>query len=146
MYFIFLSAIMIYRAFRNNRKRRLKVAHMLIHVIAFILVVIGLVAVFDSHNLKNPPIPNLYTLHSWIGLSAVILFACQVRFCLSFWISIGHSSEPTVKNKNLIFKYKRWNSFVITHSVTGCRMNGQGQFLVMREIFLFCNHDHLYPI
>ncbi|XP_033607634.1 cytochrome b561 isoform X2 [Cryptotermes secundus] len=77
MIFLYANSIMIYRAFRNNRKRRLKVAHMLIHVIAFILVVIGLVAVFDSHNLKEPPIPNLYTLHSWIGLSAVILFACQ---------------------------------------------------------------------
>jgi cytochrome b-561 len=82
MFYIFLAAIMIYRAFRNNRKRRLKLAHMLIHVIAFILVIIGLVAVFDSHNLKAPPVRNLYTLHSWIGLSAVILFACQVRFCL----------------------------------------------------------------
>lgn len=84
MFYILLAAIMIYRAFRNNQKRRLKLAHMLIHFTTFILVIIGLVAVFDSHNLKNPPMPNLYTLHSWIGLSAVILFACQVRFFLWF--------------------------------------------------------------
>ena len=79
---------MVYRAFRNNRKRRLKLAHMLIHVVAFIVVIIGLVAVFDSHNLNAPPLPNLYSLHSWIGLSSVILFACQVRFCVWFYILI----------------------------------------------------------
>ncbi|KAJ9597189.1 hypothetical protein L9F63_026921, partial [Diploptera punctata] len=77
MIFLYANSILIYRAFRNSRKRRLKVAHMTLHVIAFILVVIALVAVFDSHNLKDPPIPNMYTLHSWIGLSSVILFACQ---------------------------------------------------------------------
>jgi len=77
MIFLYANSIMVYRAFRNNRKHRLKLAHMLIHVVAFIVVIIGLVAVFDSHNLKDPPIPNLYSLHSWIGLSSVILFACQ---------------------------------------------------------------------
>lgn len=77
MIFIYANSILIYRAFRNNRKRRLKLAHMLLHVVAFVVVVIGLVAVFDSHNLKHPPIPNLYSLHSWIGIISLVLFACQ---------------------------------------------------------------------
>ncbi|XP_066996757.1 transmembrane ascorbate-dependent reductase CYB561 [Anabrus simplex] len=77
MIFLYADSIMVYRAFPNNSKRNLKLTHAIIHVIAFILSVIGLQAVFDSHNLATPPTPNLYTLHSWIGLVAVILFCCQ---------------------------------------------------------------------
>ncbi|KAJ8886279.1 hypothetical protein PR048_012488 [Dryococelus australis] len=69
---------MVYRAFRNGRKRRLKLTHMSIHLVGFLLTVIALQAVFDSHNLNNPPTPNLYTLHSWLGLISIIMFVAQL--------------------------------------------------------------------
>jgi cytochrome b-561 len=87
MIYLYGNGIMLYRMFRNERKRRLKLIHAGIMVSAFLFAIIGLKAVFDSHNLnpcKNPsvegdtcPMPNLYSLHSWMGLITIILFLFQ---------------------------------------------------------------------
>jgi cytochrome b-561 len=71
---------MIYRGFRFGRKRNLKITHATIHALAFLFAVFGLIAVFDSHNYALPKIPNLYSLHSWIGIASVGLFICQYLF------------------------------------------------------------------
>ncbi|XP_012154017.1 transmembrane ascorbate-dependent reductase CYB561 isoform X2 [Megachile rotundata] len=75
--FLYANGMLIYRTQRNARKRRLKLIHAGIMLFTVVLVVIALVAVFDSHNLNVKPIPNMYSLHSWVGLTSVILFCCQ---------------------------------------------------------------------
>ncbi|XP_008824746.2 cytochrome b ascorbate-dependent protein 3-like [Nannospalax galili] len=52
-----------------------KLLHAALHLLAFIFTVVGLVAVFQYHN--HSKIAHLYSLHSWLGITTVILFACQ---------------------------------------------------------------------
>ncbi|NXS62535.1 CYAC3 protein, partial [Brachypteracias leptosomus] len=53
-----------------------KVLHGGLALAAFILAVLGLAAVFSFHNHQGTP--NMYSLHSWLGLVTVLLFSCQV--------------------------------------------------------------------
>lgn len=69
---------MVYRGLRTLRKKTLKWIHGVLHMIIFILTVLALQAVFDSHNLANPVKPNMYSLHSWLGIGAVVLFTLQM--------------------------------------------------------------------
>ncbi|XP_019879676.1 transmembrane ascorbate-dependent reductase CYB561 isoform X2 [Aethina tumida] len=80
MIFMYSQSMLTYRTFRHVVKRKLKLLHASVHLLAFICSVIGLKAAFDSHNLKNPPIPNLYTMHSWIGLATVVIFSAQYLY------------------------------------------------------------------
>lgn len=59
----------------GHSKQPWKLLHSVLMLLALLLSVVGLCAVFQVHNQSH--IPNLYSLHSWIGLSTVILFALQ---------------------------------------------------------------------
>ncbi len=74
-----LAAIIVYRLpwTWQSSKLVMKFIHAGLNVLAFILAVISLVAVFDFHNAAK--IPNMYSLHSWLGLGAVILYCLQVN-------------------------------------------------------------------
>ena len=69
--------MLIYRILRNHVKLHVKILHALIQVLTFVFTTVALKAVFDSHNKAAKPIPNMYSMHSWVGLAAVILFGMQ---------------------------------------------------------------------
>ncbi|KAM9850726.1 plasma membrane ascorbate-dependent reductase CYBRD1 [Aulostomus maculatus] len=78
--FIFLQgiAIIVYRLpwTWQCSKLVMKLIHAGLNLLAFIFAVVSLVAVFDFHNTAK--IPNMYSLHSWLGLAAVILYCLQL--------------------------------------------------------------------
>lgn len=78
MVFLYGDAILVYRVLRSSRKTTLKIFHGCLHLLVFIFMVTALKAVFDYHNHSN--IPNLYTLHSWMGITTVVLFGLQYVF------------------------------------------------------------------
>ncbi|XP_053181225.1 lysosomal membrane ascorbate-dependent ferrireductase CYB561A3 isoform X1 [Scomber japonicus] len=59
----------------GHNKLPWKLLHAALMLLSLILSVVGLCAVFDFHNATGTP--NLYSLHSWIGIAAVALFAMQ---------------------------------------------------------------------
>ncbi|XP_007885611.1 lysosomal membrane ascorbate-dependent ferrireductase CYB561A3 isoform X2 [Callorhinchus milii] len=71
------NAVLVYRLpfTQSSHKLLVKLAHATLNLLVLSLAVTGLVAVFEFHN-KNQ-IPNLYSIHSWVGLSVVILFCFQ---------------------------------------------------------------------
>lgn len=77
MVFFYGDAILAYRVFRDVKKLRVKILHGSLLALSLIFASIGLKAVFDSHNLSNPPTENLYSLHSWVGMTAVVFFGLQ---------------------------------------------------------------------
>ncbi|KAJ0058543.1 hypothetical protein NL108_016634, partial [Boleophthalmus pectinirostris] len=72
--------ILVYRVFRNESKRNVKLLHGIIHLLALIITIVGMVAVFDFHRASK--IPDMYSLHSWCGMATLVLFCAQVNWVL----------------------------------------------------------------
>ena len=53
-----------------------KMVHFILHAVALTLGSFGVNAAFKFHNESG--IDNLYSLHSWVGLGAIILYGLQV--------------------------------------------------------------------
>ncbi|XP_065695085.1 lysosomal membrane ascorbate-dependent ferrireductase CYB561A3 [Patagioenas fasciata] len=77
MVVLYGAATLIYRLppARRGPKLPWKVVHSALALAAFVLAVLGLAAVFRFHNAHGTP--NMYSLHSWLGLVTVLLFSCQ---------------------------------------------------------------------
>ena len=74
---MFSKAILVYRVFPYVTKIWVKILHAVLLATSLILSSVGLKAVFDSHSNAIPPKAHLDSLHSWVGLTTVVLFGLQ---------------------------------------------------------------------
>ncbi|KFW62923.1 Cytochrome b561, partial [Pygoscelis adeliae] len=74
---------------RHEAKRSTKVLHALLHGLALVIALVGIIAVFESHRTKG--IPDMYSLHSWCGMAAFVLYLLQWLLGCGFFLLPGAS-------------------------------------------------------
>lgn len=84
---ICLAAILLYRLCRCLKHIYVKLIHMFFHGIAIPCIALGFLAVLDSHNTLGKE--HFYTLHSWLGLATMGMFAMQFVVGFFTWVSIN---------------------------------------------------------
>ncbi|XP_041905988.1 transmembrane ascorbate-dependent reductase CYB561 isoform X2 [Corvus kubaryi] len=90
MVFLQGDALLVYRVFRHEAKRSTKALHALLHGLALVIALVGIIAVFESHRTKG--IPNMYSLHSWCGMATFVLYLLQWLLGCGFFLFPGASS------------------------------------------------------
>ncbi|KAH6829906.1 hypothetical protein C2S53_012589 [Perilla frutescens var. hirtella] len=83
--FILISgeAIMAYKTVPATKKRQ-KQFHMILQMIALVAGILGIYVVFNYHT--HSGIMHMYTLHSWLGIATISLFALHWLFSFfTFW-------------------------------------------------------------
>lgn len=101
-------AILLYRLCRCLKQLYAKLAHTFFHALSIPCVALGFLAVWDFHNLSDKPIPNFYTLHSWMGLVTMGLFALQFVFGFFTWVSHRWCIKIEPKKKQIDRKNYVW--------------------------------------
>ena len=90
----FFVAILIYKTYLCCKKIYNKIAHAFFFVLSIALVAFGMLIGFQAQHAVPPeqsPI-HFYSLHSWIGLTAMGLFALQVCLLLFLGVYFSHIS------------------------------------------------------
>lgn len=90
------EAIISYKAYPWTKEVK-KLLHLILHAIALILGAIGIYAAFKYHNESG--IVNLYSLHSWIGLGTICLYAIQWIF--GFIVFFYPGAAPSIRSRAL---------------------------------------------
>ncbi|XP_075299710.1 transmembrane ascorbate-dependent reductase CYB561 [Opisthocomus hoazin] len=91
MVFLQGDALLVYRVFRREAKRSTKTLHALLHGLALAVALVGVVAVFEVHGAKG--IPHMYSLHSWCGMAAFVLYLLQWLLGCGFFLLPSASSS-----------------------------------------------------
>lgn len=90
------EAIMSYKSLPLKKEVK-KVVHLVLHAIAIILGCVGIAAAFKNHNESN--IANLYSLHSWLGITIISLYGIQ--WIYGFLVFFYPKGSPTLRSECL---------------------------------------------
>lgn len=90
------------KCFSSCDRNYIKLLHGIQWTVAAVCGTTGLIAVLKSHNVSTPPIANLYSLHSWIGLSVIVLYLYQF-FSGTAFFGFGLLSSSKRRAKMLSF-------------------------------------------
>ncbi|XP_058075896.1 probable ascorbate-specific transmembrane electron transporter 1 [Magnolia sinica] len=90
------EAIISYKAFPFPKEVK-KLIHLILHAIALVLGAVGIYAAFKYHNESG--IANLYSLHSWLELGTICLYAIQWIF--GFVVFFFPGAHPAVRGEAL---------------------------------------------
>ena len=104
------EAIMIYRGLRDIKKVYTKAIHASLQFCGFLFICIGGKAIYDSRVLNKPaPKPHLLSIHSWIGLTTIVLFILQLLagFMAFYWPGFS------ILNRKRIMPFHRANGLII---------------------------------
>lgn len=74
-FYSFSTAILVFRLFKKTSKTTAKTIHVFCHAVTTVLVLLGLSVEFISHYQHKEK--DFYSLHSWLGMLTIIIFAGQ---------------------------------------------------------------------
>ncbi|XP_018410689.1 PREDICTED: cytochrome b561 [Nanorana parkeri] len=103
MVFLCGDALLVYRVFRHETKRATKILHGAFHVMALIISLVGIIAVFQFHKKSN--IPDMYSLHSWLGITTYSFYILQwiMGFILFFVPGVAFAYKSRFKPLHVFF-------------------------------------------
>ncbi|BFG17322.1 hypothetical protein CerSpe_035960 [Prunus speciosa] len=96
------EAIMAYKTVPGKRNTQ-KMVHLILHFLALVAIILGIYAAFKFNHESG--IPNLLTLHSWLGIITISLFGLQWLFAFFAYVFPGAESSA---RGNLV----PWHTFV----------------------------------
>nr|GLL18807.1 probable transmembrane ascorbate ferrireductase 2 [Ipomoea trifida]GMC59528.1 probable transmembrane ascorbate ferrireductase 2 [Ipomoea batatas] len=123
------EAMMAYKTLPGTKNFR-KLVHLVVQFLAFFLGVIGVWAALKFHNDKG--IDNFYSLHSWLGLTCLVLFGIQWAVGFStFWYPGGSRNSRA----GLLPWHVFFGIFIYALAVATCTTG-----LLEKVTFLQTNH------
>ncbi|XP_013777779.2 cytochrome b ascorbate-dependent protein 3-like [Limulus polyphemus] len=112
--------MLVYRIFFCCKKIYNKVLHTIVFVLAISAITIGMMSAIQAHN-NSPEPKHFYSLHSWIGLATMGLYALQfiVGF-VSFLVLLCCDATTTKFRQQLLPTHKTFGVIIFSMAVAAC--------------------------